>query len=619
MSNRRVPFSLADLKRKRDEEESKAARPVFLTKEQRQKAALARLEKKVASEKEEIRKKREVDSSRRGAPSNRESSSRDPRVTKRPRYTKATRMSDVNLDKQELDAIRNHYMHIPSRRAPPSSKTKTLRYEWDAADDTMANEDAMRKALRAKAVAVHRPKDFFQNRRVRPTSRTAYLQDHRHWSEKPRSEMTDRDWRIFREDYVITVRATNAPAPNPARSWDETGLPRQLLRLVRDVARYEKPSPIQMASIPIGLERRDCIGLAETGSGKTAAFVLPMLVHISNMPRMTLEISARGPYALVLAPTRELALQIEAEATKFAAPLGYRVVHVIGGQSLDAQATELQEGCEIVVCTPGRMVDLLSRQMAALGNCNYLILDEADRMIDMGFEPQLSEILDSMPLFDPKSRDRRQTFMFSATMTPPVERIAKTYLHDPIIISVGETGKAADNVNQRVEFFPTENRRRHRFVELLETLQPPILVFVNTKGGCEMVSRFVESNSSVRTVIMHSGKSQDQREKTLEGFKSGRHKVLIATDVVGRGIDIKGVRNVVNFELPRTIEAYTHRVGRTGRAGEKGNAWSLAMEGDVEMFGPLTDLLELSGARVPREIAAGAARGSKGFQRPITD
>lgn len=333
---------------------------------------------------------------------------------------------------------------------------------------------------------------------------------------------------------------------------------------------------------------------------------------------MTREIAARGPYALVLAPTRELALQIEMETRKFATPLGLRVVSVIGGQSLDEQAMELQVGCEIVVCTPGRMVDLLSRQMAALGNCNYLILDEADRMIDMGFEPQLSEILDSMPRVEENDADRRQTFMFSATMSPAVERIAKTYLKDPIIISVGETGKAADNVNQRVEFFSTEKRRRDRFLNLLETLQPPILVFVNTKGGCEMVSRFVESNSSVRTVIMHSGKSQDQREKTLEGFKTGRYKVLIATDVVGRGIDIKGVRNVLNFELPKTIEAYTHRIGRTGRAGEKGNAWSLATEADTDLFGPLANLLQQSGVHVPKEIASGVGRGGKGF-RPITD
>jgi len=377
-------------------------------------------------------------------------------------------------------------------------------------------------------------------------------------------------------------------------------------------AKYEKPSPIQMASIPIALRKRDCIGLAETGSGKTAAFVLPMLVHISAMPEMTRQIASRGPYALILAPTRELALQIEAEARKFATPLGYRVVHVIGGQGMDEQAISLQKGCEVVVCTPGRMVDLLSRQMAALGNCNYLIMDEADRMIDMGFEPQVTEILDSMPVSYDEG-DRRQTFMFSATMSPAIERMAKNYLQDPVIVSVGETGKAADNVYQKVEYFTTENRKRSRFLELLETLESPILVFVNTKGGCEMVSRFVESNSGIRPVIMHSGKSQEQREKSLEGFKTGRYRVLIATDVVGRGIDIKGVRHVINFELPKTIEAYTHRIGRTGRAGEKGTAWSLATEADTDIFAPLCNMLEQGGAHIPNEIARDAARSGRGF------
>lgn len=645
MSKRRVPLSLADLKRKRDEEEARASRPVFLSKEERQRAALERLNMQGKNESAALQAERAAFGAGQNSGSGRDGRRRNAdeqegRVAKRPRTRFGSAANDTvgeqqdQIDNQELEEIRRHYMRIPRKKPEVKAQTERNRireYDWDKSDDTMAGEDNYRMLLRKQTASV--PLQFGRgklggmsdvlaggkrNRNGR-ASKTSYLYDTRHWSEKRRSEMTDRDWRIFREDYVISVRASNAPAPSPARSWDETGLPHSLLRLVRDVARYEKPSPIQMATIPIGLEKRDCIGLAETGSGKTAAFVLPMLVHIAAMPRMTREIANRGPYALILAPTRELALQIEAEATKFAKPLGYRVVHVIGGQGLEEQASSLQDGCEIVVCTPGRMVDLLSKQMAALGNCNYLIMDEADRMIDMGFEPQLSEILESMPKFDPERSNKRQTFMFSATMSPPVERIAKTYLHDPVIVSVGETGTAADNVIQRVEYFTTENRRRERFIELLETLQPPILVFVNTKGGCEMVSRFVDGKSSVRTVIMHSGKSQEQREKTLEGFRSGRFPVLIATDVVGRGIDIKGVRNVVNFELPKAIEPYTHRIGRTGRAGEKGTAWSLATEADVDLFGSLIHVLEQGGAQIPREIArAASGRGGRGF-RAITD
>ena len=257
------------------------------------------------------------------------------------------------------------------------------------------------------------------------------------------------------------------------------------------------------------------------------------------------------------------------------------------------------------------MVDLLSKQMAALGNCKYLVLDEADRMIDMGFEPQVMEILSNMP------SGKRQTFMFSATMSPSIERLSKNYLQDALMVTVGETGKAADNVHQRVEYFTNEGRRRERFIKLLETLQPPILVFMNTRSGCEMILRYVEANSDVQAVIMHSGKNQEQRGKTLEGFRSGRHKVLIATDVVGRGIDIKGIRNVINFELPKSIEAYTHRIGRTGRAGEKGTAWSLATDADVELFGALVDLLKKSGAQIPDVLAR--AQSTHGAMRAITD
>lgn len=641
MSSRRVPLSLEDLKRKRDEEQARASKPVFLSKEKRQRAALERLSKRREEESTALKVKRgalgfapNAKKSRRlsEAPTSEDSG----RSTKRPR-TRFSRDSngdsapkEQTIDGKELDQIRRHYMRIPDKKeakGKAQNERQRSRYDWDQSEDTMVGEDEYRIMLRRQtaraALQFGRGKIGGMSNvqaSAKRTGKTSYLYDTRHWSQKRRSEMTDRDWRIFREDYVISYRTSNASTPNPARSWDETGLPNFLLRLVRDVARYEKPSPIQMATIPIGLQKRDCIGLAETGSGKTAAFVLPMLVHIASMPRMTREIALRGPYALILAPTRELALQIEAEAIKFAKPMGFRVVHVIGGQGLEQQASSLQDGCEIVVCTPGRMIDLLSKQMAALGNCNYLILDEADRMIDMGFEEPLSEILDSMPHVDPIASNRRQTFMFSATMSPPVERIAKTYLQDPVIVAIGETGKAADNVVQRVECFPTENRRRERFLELVETLQPPILVFVNTRGGCEMVSRFIVENSHVRPAVMHSGKSQDQREKILEGFRTARYPVLIATDVVGRGIDIKGVRNVVNFELPKTIEPYTHRIGRTGRAGEKGTAWSLATDADVDLFGPLSSLLEQAGAKIPKEIAKAEqnGRGGRGF-RAITD
>lgn len=573
----RAPLSLRELKRRRDEEASHVAKPVFQSKEERRAAALKRLAEKRANERDAILSPR-----------------------KRPR----------SPERHESRHIKSDYMrapqHVKSSRKSSRKQERRFRFDWDATDDT-TTDDQFHLEILSKASKPQFGRGLMGGM-SRPIGKRSRFEDSRHWSEKSREEMDEHDWRIFREDYQITLRSA---APNPARYWNETSLPQDILRLVQEVARYKTPSPIQMASIPIGLTDRDLIGLAETGSGKTAAFVLPMLVKIRAAPRMTRRIAADGPYVLVLAPTRELALQIDAEARKFAEHMGIRVVPIIGGQELDVQALQLQAGCEMVVCTPGRMVDLLSKQMAALGNCKYLVLDEADRMIDMGFEPQVSEILDSMPT------GKRQTFMFSATMSSNVERLAKTYLREAIVISIGETGKAAENVNQRVEYFSTEGKRRHRFVHLLQTLQAPILVFLNTRSGCEMIVRYVEANSHVRPAIMHSGKSQDQRGKTLEGFRSGRHKVLVATDVVGRGIDIKGIRNVINFELPKTIEAYTHRIGRTGRAGEKGTAWSLATEADTELFESLAQMLRQCGAFVPQEIAN--AKSTNGKFRPITD
>lgn len=601
----RVPLSLSDLKKKREEEADRASRPLFQSRAERQRAALERLDAKRAAEK-------------RATPLLQRPQIQVP-PPKRPRTNKSHEQNgskDRAVKEQNVRDASSRY--VVSARI--NQERSRFRFQWDASDDTANGDDELLRALREQT-----PRPQFGRGKMGGMGEISHLRgrqdfrDSRHWSEKKRDEMTDRDWRIFREDYRIAIRASGAPPPHPARGWNEMGLSRGILRLVADVARYEKPSPIQMAAIPLALTKRDCIGLAETGSGKTAAFVLPMLVHISGMPRMTARIAARGPYALVLAPTRELALQIVSEARKFADPMGFRIVHIIGGQELDVQATNLQAGCEIVVCTPGRMVDLLSKQMAALGNCNYLILDEADRMIDMGFEPQLAEVLECMPHYEDGSKERRHTFMFSATMSTAVERLAKTYLREPVIISVGETGKAADNVYQRLLYFATENKRRERFIELLESVEAPILVFVNTRAGCEMVSRYVEANSAVRPVIMHSGKSQDQRENTLAGFRSGRFRVLIATDVVGRGIDIKGVRNVINFELPRTVEAYTHRIGRTGRAGEKGTAWSLATESDKDLFGPLCAMLEQCGANIPPEILKQAnGKGGAGM-RPITE
>ncbi|CAK9260403.1 unnamed protein product [Sphagnum jensenii] len=278
-----------------------------------------------------------------------------------------------------------------------------------------------------------------------------------HWSEKKIEEMTERDWRIFCEDFNISYKGSRIP--RPMRYWEEGALSPELLKAVQKVG-YKKPSPIQMAAIPIGLQQRDVIGIAETGSGKTAAFVLPLLTYISKLPPMTEEIEAEGPYAVVMAPTRELAQQIEDETVKFAHFLDIRVVSIVGGQSIEEQGFKLKQGCEIVIATPGRLLDCLERRYAGLNQCNYVVLDEADRMIDMGFEPQVMGVLDAMPSSNlkPENEDAeldekkiyRTTYMFSATMPPAVERLARKYLRNPVVVTIGTAGTAADLITQHV-------------------------------------------------------------------------------------------------------------------------------------------------------------------------
>jgi ATP-dependent RNA helicase DDX23/PRP28 len=440
-----------------------------------------------------------------------------------------------------------------------------------------------------------------------------------HWSDKKLEDMTERDWRIFREDFNISYKGGKLPLP--MRAWKEcTSLPQEILRAIAQVG-YEKPSPIQMASIPIGLLKRDVIGIAETGSGKTCAFVVPMLAHIMQLPKMTDEIAAHGPYALIMAPTRELAQQIEEETLKFAQYLDYRVGLVVGGQSIEDQGFKLRKGVEILVGTPGRIIDVIERRYTVLSQCNYIVLDEADRMIDMGFEPQVVAVMEAMGSGNLKPEDEaeeldgqaleqggptsskyRTTYMFSATMPPSVERLARSYLRNPAVVTIGSAGKTSDLIKQEI-IWVSRNERDSKF-ELVLSRHPntQAIVFVNAKRSVDAVANLCY-RLGYSCASIHGGKSQDQREESLRGFKAGDYDILVATDVAGRGIDVKGIDLVVNYELPHTIENYTHRIGRTGRAGRKGTAVSFLTGDDRDIMYELKELLIESKNHVPDALA----------------
>jgi len=434
--------------------------------------------------------------------------------------------------------------------------------------------------------------------------------------------MTERDWRIFREDFNISYKGGRLPMP--MRSWEECpGLPNEILRAIQKVG-YAKPSPIQMASIPIGLLKRDVIGIAETGSGKTCAFVVPMLAHIMQLPKMTDEIAAHGPYALVMAPTRELAQQIEEETLKFAHFLDYRVGLVVGGQSIEDQGFKLRRGVEILVGTPGRIIDVIDRRYTVLNQCNYIVLDEADRMIDMGFEPQVNAVMEAMGSGNLKPEDQaeeldaraldtlhgagiatskyRTTYMFSATMPPSVERLARSYLRNPAVVTIGSAGKTSDLIKQEVIWVSKADRDSK--LEFVLSCHPntQAIIFVNAKRSVDAVANLCY-RLGYSCASIHGGKSQDQREESLRGFKAGNFDILVATDVAGRGIDVKGIDLVVNYELPKLIENYTHRIGRTGRAGRKGTAVSFLTSDDRDIMYELKELLINSKNVVPDALA----------------
>ncbi|GAA5829437.1 hypothetical protein JCM11251_005051 [Rhodosporidiobolus azoricus] len=473
--------------------------------------------------------------------------------------------------------------------------------------------------------------------------------DERHWSEKSLAEMRDRDWRIFREDFNISARGGHIPLP--LRSWTESSIPKQILEAIDEIG-YKEPSPIQRQAIPIGLRNRDLIGIAETGSGKTAAFTIPMLSYIARLPPLDDTNRSQGPYALVLAPTRELAQQIEAETNKFCRVLGYRCVSIVGGKAIEEQQFSMRDGAEIVIATPGRLKDCIERSVLVLQQCTYVVMDEADRMVSLGFEETINFILDSLPVSNLKPDNAeaedaekmsmvlqaaegdeaagstlalyRQTVMFSATMPPAVERLTKKYLRRPAIITIGVAGQAVDTVDQRVEMINGEEKKKARLLEILNQggFEPPMIVFVNQKKGADVLMKDLQ-RARWNVTTLHSGKNQEQREAALASIRNGENDILVATDLAGRGIDVPDVSLVVNFQMSNTIEAYIHRIGRTGRAGKTGVAITFLSETDEELFYDLKQEISKSPvSRLPPDLAKHPAAQNKipgGLKRRAQD
>jgi ATP-dependent RNA helicase RhlE len=385
-------------------------------------------------------------------------------------------------------------------------------------------------------------------------------------------------------------------------NFSELGLGTAQLRACESLG-YTNPTPIQRQAIPVVLDGHDLIGCAETGTGKTAAFLLPILQRLETTRRP-------GVRVLVLAPTRELALQIHKNYCELNTVKSDRSVTVIGGANLRAQVADLRRGATVVIATPGRLLDLTDRGALNLSRVEVLVLDEADRMLDMGFLPAIRKVLSLVP-------EKRQTLLFSATLSPEIERLARSTMKQPQLIEVSPRGRAASLVEQKAYHVAVESKTA-LLLDLLERESfERVLVFARTRRSAERLSHILAARDHQVNRI-HSDRSQPQREAALSGFRDGRTRVLVATDIAARGLDVDSVSHVINYDVPSAPEDYVHRIGRTGRAGNKGQAITIVTPVDELSLRAIERLMGQSVKRVVPDGFGGATATATKPSQPLS-
>ncbi|EDL26392.1 mCG15236 [Mus musculus] len=407
------------------------------------------------------------------------------------------------------------------------------------------------------------------------------------------------NWR--KENFNITCDdlkdGEKRPIPNPICKFEDAfqSYPEVMENIKR--AGFQKPTPIQSQAWPIVLQGIDLIGVAQTGTGKTLSYLMPGFIHLDSQP---LE-QRNGPGMLVLTPTRELALQVEAECSKYSYG-DLKSVCVYGGGDRDGQIQDVSKGVDIIIATPGRLNDLQMNNFVNLKSVTYLVLDEADKMLDMGFEPQIMKILLDV-------RPDRQTIMTSATWPYAVRRLAQSYLKEPMIVYVGTLDLVAVSTVKQNIIITTEEEKRTHIQTFLENMSPKdkVIVFVSRKAVADHLSSdLILRHISVES--LHGNREQSDREKALENFKTGKVRILIATDLASRGLDVHDITHVYNYDFPRNIEEYVHRVGRTGRAGRTGMSITLITRNDWRVATELINILERANQNIPEELVLMAER-----------
>ncbi|XP_012259029.1 probable ATP-dependent RNA helicase DDX17 isoform X2 [Athalia rosae] len=424
----------------------------------------------------------------------------------------------------------------------------------------------------------------------------------------PNDTVQNRDPRIveqYRSDKEITLKGKNIP--NPVFTFEEAGFPDYVLKEVKRLG-FKEPTSIQAQGWPIALSGRDMVGIASTGSGKTLSYILPAIVHINSQPKLSRK---DGPVALVLAPTRELAQQIQQVADDFGHSSGIRNTCLYGGAPKGSQARDLDGGVEIVIATPGRLLDFLESGRTNLKRCTYLVLDEADRMLDMGFEPQIRKIIEQI-------RPDRQTLMWSATWPKEVKNLAEDFVKDYTQINVGSLQLAANhNILQIIDVcqdYEKENKLSTLLKEIMAEKENKTIVFIETKRRVDEITRKMKRDGWP-AVCIHGDKTQQERDWVLQDFRSGKAPILVATDVAARGLDVEDVKFVINFDYPSCSEDYVHRIGRTGRRQKTGTAYTFFTPNNSNKANDLIQVLKEANQVINTkllELADGRGSGGGG-------
>lgn len=416
----------------------------------------------------------------------------------------------------------------------------------------------------------------------------------------PTSTLTEQEAEEFRKS--SEMRLAGKDIPLPIKDFSSINFPNDVLKYFESKG-YVKPTPIQAQGWPMALQGKDVVGIADTGSGKTISFVLPALIHAKDQAHLRPD---DGPIVLILAPTRELVTQIEEVVKEYCPFFDLRSTSVYGGVSALPQKKALKRGVEVVVATPGRLIDLYNQGFCPLNRVSFLVLDEADRMLDMGFEPQLNQII-------PKTNKDRQSLMWSATWPKEVRNLAMTYMSDFIQVNIGDDSlKANSKIHQKVEVVDPYDKKNKLLFYLQDWKADRVIIFCNMKRTCESIEEFLY-NKGFHASAIHGDKTQAARDAVISNFRNGRKPILIATDVAARGLDVDNVKLVINYDFPKQVEDYVHRIGRTARGNVKeGHSYTMFTSEDAATNGrKFIDLLIQSNQPVPAELNE-LARNSRG-------